>query len=235
MYRTDKLPQMTVNGDKSKMKLRLVSLTALAFAIVGQTLYTGSALAEPFTNDIENDFALSATAERMLPEDSEVAFGEAGVSRDGTSAGPALCRKGQGACKFPKGLARLEGANSLTDEQREKLYELKGKLIEEAGPIKSKLASYKHQMRGLFLDPAASTEEIKALSRKITEARAAIADLRTDNILAARAQLTEAQIKELRQKTLLRGPRKGMKHRRLMRGSLPSRSTAAGEDVADDA
>lgn len=102
---------------------------------------------------------------------------------------------------------------NLTDEQLEKIHDMKNKLADNLGPKRLELSSAKRQLKDMISKPTLDRKAITQTQEKINSLRADIANLSLAFKLDVSEQLTDEQKKEIRRKAL--SPKRGMKgHRR---------------------
>lgn len=119
-----------------------------------------------------------------------------GMPGAGGGPGPGRCPMDSGCGPF----GALSGENALTDEQFEKLYEIKSQYLDKAGQKMVELHNSERHMKDLLTQVSVDKQKVKELQGKINEQRAALANLRLEKKLASLDVLTEAQRKEMRSK-----------------------------------
>lgn len=98
--------------------------------------------------------------------------------------------------------AFLQGDLALTDEQFEKLFQIKNQFLDKAGPKMLELTSSRRELKDYLTRPQLDKVKIKELQNRINDSRAALANLCLDEKLSALAVLTEEQRKELRKRII---------------------------------
>lgn len=113
------------------------------------------------------------------------------------------------------GRGGMRGGLELTDEQKEKVYTMKNKLLDDVGPKKLEVQKLQRQLRDLLTKDSIDRKAIEATQDKINALRT---DLSNTN-LAFKMDLNEMLTPEQRQKIRFRGPgRKMGGHRHHGRG-----------------
>jgi len=124
-------------------------------------------------------------------------------------------------------LFMLDGENAVTDEQYEKLYDLKNKAMDQIGPKMLELMQAKRHLKDTLTSENIDEKAAKKLQNQITSAKSDIETIKLDGKLQAMQILTAAQRKELR-KAMVQGPKRppggGMHH--MMRKYMEKRESS---------
>lgn len=189
---------------KSKMFYlsALVAVSSLSFAY--QPAF--SQLEEP--SDMEVEISLNA------PDDGGPGFEGPGGDEEMSVAlnmpaagGIAAMRGGPGGRHHGGGhFSMLSGDNALTDDQYEKMYELKNRTLDQVGPKMLELHTAQRHLRDLLTQETIDEKAAKKLQSQITGLKADLEGIKLDAKLSAMQTLTAAQRKELR-KAMLQGPK----------------------------
>jgi Spy/CpxP family protein refolding chaperone len=123
--------------------------------------------------------------------------------RSGPYGGPMMAHHGYG--HGPGYCAELWPAlPDLTDEQREKVEELRVEFQAQAAEIEGELQAKLIELRDLWTDPEAGDDEILAKTREVWALRDQLSELALKHRLQIRSLLTPDQIRRIG-----RGPRRG--------------------------
>ena len=87
--------------------------------------------------------------------------------------------------------------STLTDEQRQKIEELRSKFLSETAEIRGKLQAKSIELRNLWTDPEASEEEILAKSAEVKDLRDQLYEISLKCRLEIRKLLTPEQLKRI--------------------------------------
>lgn len=96
----------------------------------------------------------------------------------------------------------LSGENAITDEQYEKYYQLKMKMMDEMGPLKVELMSKKRHLRDLLTREEIDTKEVKKMNDRVASLKKEMTAMKLDYKLQMAQVLTGAQRQELRKAML---------------------------------
>ena len=99
--------------------------------------------------------------------------------------------------------AVLSGENAITDEQYEKYYQLKMKMMDEMGPLKVEYMSKKRHLRDLLTKEEIDVKEVKKMNDRVASLKKEMTAMKLDYKLQMAQVLTGAQRQELR-KTMLK-------------------------------
>ena len=171
-----------------KVNSNIIRAASLAVAMVGTLGISGPVLAEG------EDGATVATSAPLTSEVNVLAAnpGIAAAPTDG---------------KISKGL-------DLTDDQKEKIYNLKNKLADAVGPKRAELQSQERKLRDLLTQPTIDRSQIQGVQSKINSLRDDISNLKIAFKMDFSEQLTADQREKLRYHHARRGMhRGGMKFR----------------------
>jgi Spy/CpxP family protein refolding chaperone len=94
-------------------------------------------------------------------------------------------------------LTMLEGANALTDDQYQKLYDIKGQFIANIVPKGLNMYMLSRRMQDLLTAADIDTRAVKDLEKEISSAVSDLSMTVTDSIVSADQVLTPEQRKEL--------------------------------------
>ncbi|CAN5646218.1 hypothetical protein BH10CYA1_BH10CYA1_14390 [soil metagenome] len=97
---------------------------------------------------------------------------------------------------------KLEGANALTDEQYQKLYDIKGQFITSIVPKGLNVWMLGRKMRDLLNVADVDTSAVKDVEKQIAAATSDLSMTAMDSIISANQVLTPAQRKELHKMTI---------------------------------
>ncbi len=129
--------------------------------------------------------------------------------------------------------AGLEGELALTDQQHEKLYELRNALLNEVGPLKAQLQTSQRELKDIMTRAEINPDQARIVQQRINKVQAAIADLHLKNRLGALAALTPDQRTELR-RCMIKGPaaqpHKGQRRRQAFQRGFGERLREGGPD-----
>ncbi len=129
--------------------------------------------------------------------------------------GPMMMRRGMmgmGGC--PMGGGGCFAGLDLTDEQLEKMHDLKNQFLDKVGPKFVELASLKRHLMDVMAGTTTDAKKAHDLQNKINAAKADLANMKLDNDLAKLDVLTETQRKEIHTRMLKGGMRGGF-HKRV--------------------
>jgi len=111
-----------------------------------------------------------------------------------------------------------EGATRVkvqfTDEQKEKLYEMKNKLLTESGPKKLALKEQQRQLKDLLTKETIDRKAIQDTQSKINSLRTDLANVHLAFRMDMQEQLTPEQRKAMRYRGMKSGGKSKMKHHR---------------------
>ncbi len=113
------------------------------------------------------------------------------------------CGGGGGGC--------LSGENALTDEQREQIYDLKNKMLDELGPKMAAYGSAKRHLRDVLTQETIDSSQADKLQKQIIALKSDMETLKLSNRTEMAKVLTGSQRKALRQAMMKFGG--GHKHR----------------------
>ena len=105
---------------------------------------------------------------------------------------------GAGPSRSGGPFAFLQGDHALSDEQYEKLFQLKNDFLDKAGPKLAQLKVTERDMLDLMTQPQMDKAKVKDLQSKINNEKAELANMRIDHRMSTLEVLTAAQRKELR-------------------------------------
>ncbi len=151
----------------------------------------------------------------MPPDGEDVAGFALGIEGPALDAfrmrgGPMMMGRGgmRGGCPMMGGgcFAGLD----LTDEQLEKMHDLKNQFLDKVGPKMVELGSLKRHLMDVMAGTSSDAKKAHDLQNKINAAKADLANMKLDNDLAKLDVLTETQRKELHTRMLKGGMRGGM-------------------------
>lgn len=119
--------------------------------------------------------------------------------------GPGMCRPGHGMAghhpmwghHFRCPWERLEGAYALTDDQYQKLYDIKGQFIASIVPKGLNIWMLGRKMKDLLNVGNVDTAAVKDMEKQIAAATSDLSMTAMDSIIAANQVLTAEQRKEL--------------------------------------
>ncbi len=134
-----------------------------------------------------------------------MAMGGPGMSGPGMAmGGPGMIGPGMamGGCPMIRGhhrcpLDSLEGANALSDDQYQKLYDIKGQFIANMVPKGLNMYMLTRKMKDLLTAPDIDTKALKDLEKQISSAASDLSMTAMDSIISANQVLTPDQRKEL--------------------------------------
>jgi Spy/CpxP family protein refolding chaperone len=120
----------------------------------------------------------------------------------------------------------------FTDQQKEKFYELKNKLLSEAGPKKLALAEQKRLLKDLLTQETIDRKAVQAAQDKINSLHTELANVAVAYKLDFQQELTPDQRKIMRYKSLRPGA-KGRSHhgRKMHHKGFPRASEQTGERI----
>lgn len=129
--------------------------------------------------------------------------------RRGGSCG--MMGRGGGGCP----LRGLDGENALTDEQYEKMYELKNKTLDQIGPKMLELMTASRHLRDALTQENIDDKAVKKLQNQITGLKSDVETIKLNSKVELMQSLTAGQRKALRQ-AMIKGPggMRGMQHKR---------------------
>lgn len=110
-------------------------------------------------------------------------------------------RPGGGPCP----IMSLDGENAVTDEQFEKLYDLKNRTLDQIGPKMLELHTAQRHLRDALTQETIDEKAAKKLQSQITSLKADLEGIKLDAKMTMMQTLTGAQRKELRKK-MMQGP-----------------------------
>jgi len=99
-------------------------------------------------------------------------------------------------------LAMLEGANALTDDQYEKLDDIKAQFITNVVPKGLNMYLLSRKMKDLLTAPDIDTKAVKDVEKQISSVTSDISTTAMDSIVSATQVLTPEQRKELHSKMI---------------------------------
>lgn len=166
--------------------------------------------AEPAKSEQPTEQSLTVAA---APDGAPSLDGHLGLSLSMGPGGSAMgmkCGPGMGMCgpgmmpPFMHGrhhhhcpLDALTGANALSDEQYQKLYDIKGQFIASVVPKGLNMYMLCRQMKDLMTEADVDTKAVKSLERQISSATSELSMTVMDSIVAADQVLTPEQRKAL--------------------------------------
>lgn len=137
-----------------------------------------------------------------LPIEADFIAGPAGGPPGPASGKCPLPPPGKGGCG-PFGF--LQGDFALTDEQYEKLYNLRNQFLDQAGPKFLALKEAERDLRDQMTKPQLDRNKLKEIQSKINKDKADLANLKLDKKMNALEVLTEEQRKEIRRQAVRGG------------------------------
>ncbi len=120
----------------------------------------------------------------------------------------------------------------FTDQQKEKFYELKNKLLSEAGPKKLALAEQKRLLKDLLTQETIDRKAVQAAQDKINSLHTELANVSVAYKMDFQQELTPDQRKIMRYKSLRPGG-KGRSHhgRKMHHKGFPRASEQTGDKI----
>ncbi|MBX9694643.1 MAG: periplasmic heavy metal sensor, partial [Cyanobacteria bacterium] len=103
---------------------------------------------------------------------------------------------GRGHCG-PMGC--LSGENALTDEQRERMYQLKNKMLDEMGPKMAQYSSAKRHLRDVLTQESIDSKEADRLQKQIIALKTDMETMKLSSKAEMAQVLTGSQRKAIRQ------------------------------------
>jgi Spy/CpxP family protein refolding chaperone len=169
-------------------------------------------------------FALGFVAQSFLPAVAEeTALPEIAATVPIVEGASANVIGGEGAAR-----TRMQ----FTDQQKEKFYELKNKLLSEAGPKKLALAEQKRMLKDLLTQENIDRKAVMAAQDKINSLHTELANVAVAYKLDFQQELTPDQRKVMRYKSLRPGGGKGSAHhgRKMHHKGFPRANQTVGPD-----
>jgi hypothetical protein len=161
----------------------------------------GRPMSSPTLNQkVEERVTLAAAPDGAPPMEAHLGMGAPGMGK----GGPGMPHPGiaMGGCPMLGGhhrcsLSMLEGPNALSDDQYQKLYDIKGQFIANIVPKGLNVYMLIHKMKDLLTASDTDTKAVKDLERQISSATSDISMTVMDSIVSASQVLTPEQRKEL--------------------------------------
>jgi Spy/CpxP family protein refolding chaperone len=119
----------------------------------------------------------------------------------------------------------------LSDQQKEKFYELKNKLLSEAGPKKLALAEQKRLLKDLLTQDNLDRKAVQQAQDKINSLHAELANVNIAFRMDMQQELTPEQRKMIRYRGLKSGVGKGRSHGRKMHNKRFPRASESQNDT----
>lgn len=124
------------------------------------------------------------------------------MRRGGPPGGPGHGGPGRGGgCP----LSMLDGENAVTDDQYEKLYDLKNRTMDQVGPKMLELCTASRHLKDVLTQETIDEKSAKKLQGQITALKADLEGIKLNSKMEMMQVLTGAQRKELR-KAMIKGP-----------------------------
>ncbi len=183
-----------------------VALTALSLAIVTSL---------PVYAQLQDESSVGVGAQLDNPE-SSVAIAPV-IDIGGEPAAAAVAGRVGGGMK----------ALNLTDEQLEKIHDMKNKLADTLGPKRLELQSAQRQLKDMITKPTLDRKAITQTQDKINGLRADIANLSLAFKMDVSEQLTDDQKKQIRRRAL--SPKHARKGHRKAHGARGNKGARVGE------
>lgn len=140
----------------------------------------------------------SSPLARMAKEAATLLAGVQGASPSIGGANPmcpVLRKWSRGGCGVS---SVLTGENAITDEQYEKFYQIKMKMKDEYGPMRTKYYSHKRHLKDLMTQDEIDTKAVKKMNEQISSLKKDMTALKLDYKLQMAQVLTGAQRSALR-------------------------------------
>lgn len=158
---------------------------------------------------------MSQSLPAFAQESNELAFG---ANLDG-GASVNVVGGGSAAPKF-----------NLTDEQKEKFFELKNALLDDIGPKKAELGAQKRKLKDLLTQPTLDRKAVQATQDKINALTADLSNRKLAFKMDVNDNLTADQKKIVRFKSMKKHHgRKGGGHHKMRRGGFNRASEGGSE------
>ncbi len=161
---------------------------------------------------LEEKVALGGAPDGAPPAGWQMGMGPHGMDKGGPGmSGPGMAMGGpgmigpgmaMGGCPIMRGhhrcpLDSLEGANALSNDQYQKLYDIKGQFIANMVPKGLNMYMLTRKMKDLLTASDIDTKAVKDLEKQISSATSDLSMTVMDSIISANQVLTPDQRKEL--------------------------------------
>ncbi len=164
------------------------------------------------TQKLEGKTTLAVAPDAAPPLEGYKGMGLTGMDRGGPATGGLdMAMGGLRHHHHRSPLAALDGANALSDDQYQKLYDLKGQFIANIVPKGLNMYMLTRKMKDLLTAPDIDAKAVKDLQKQISSACSDLSMTAMDGLVSASQVLTPEQRKVLHSK-MIRSAVGGGKH-----------------------